>query len=116
MSHSDKSPSFFSYSPKEMEGLNTLGKVDPEGIHVPVPQGDPHSFPFLYLRVRTENDHPQPPTLFSKDVISGMMFTQGQVMGPQPEVMLISDYEAVVEFERGVNMDRLLACISPLQF
>ena len=37
-------------------------------------------------------------------------------MGPQPEVMLINDSKAVVEFERGVNMDRLLVCISPLQF
>ena len=74
-----------------MEGLNTLGKVDPEGIHIPSPQGDPHSFPVLHLRVRTEDDHPLPPTLFSKDVISGMMFTQVQTMGTQPGVMMIND-------------------------
>ena len=116
MSHSDKTPSFYSYSPTEMEGLNTLGKVDPEGIHTPAPQGDPHSFPVLYLKVRTEDDHPLPPALFSKDVISGMMLSQGQTMGPHPDVMLISESEAVVEFERGANMDRLLTCISPLQY
>ena len=116
MSHSDQTPSFYSYSPTEMEGLNTLGKVDPEGIHTPAPQGDPQPFPVLYLRVRTEDDHPLPPALFSKDVISGMMLSQGQTMGPHPEVMLISDFEALVEFERGANMDRLLTCISPLQY
>ena len=37
-------------------------------------------------------------------------------MGPHPEVMLISDSEALVKFERGANMDRLLTCISPLQY
>ena len=63
MSHSYKTPSIYSYSPTEMEGLNTLGKVDPEGIHTPAPQGDPHSFPVLYLKVRTEDDHPLPPCL-----------------------------------------------------
>ena len=116
MSNSDKSPFFFSYSPAEMEGLNTLGKVDPEEIHTVHPQGDPHAFPFLYQRVRTENDHPLPPALFTRDVISGMMVTQGQPMGFHPGVMLINDSEAVVEFDRGTNMDRLLACIPPLQF
>ena len=116
MSYSDKTPSFYSYSPTEMEGLNTLGKVDPEGIHTLAPQGDPHAFPVLYLKVRTKDDHPLPPALFSKDVISGLMLSQGQTMGPHPDVMLISESEAVVEFERGANMDRLLTCISPLQY
>ena len=45
-----------------------------------------------------------------------MMLSQGQTMGSHPDVMLISDSEAVVEFERGTNMDRLLTCISPLQY
>ena len=45
-----------------------------------------------------------------------MMLSQGQTMGPHPDVVLISDSEAVVEFERGANMDRLLTCISPLQY
>ena len=116
MSYSDKTPSFFSYSQPEMEGLNTLGKVDPEGIHNLGPQGHLPLPSLLYLQVRTECDQPLPHALFTKDVISGMMLSQGQPMGPHPEVMLINDYEAVVEFERGVNMDILLTCISTLQY
>ena len=41
MSLSDKTPSFFSYSPTEMEGLNTLGKVDPRGDPQPRAPGPP---------------------------------------------------------------------------
>ena len=116
MSLSDKTPSFFSYSPTEMEGLNTLGKVDPEGIHNPGPQGHLPLQSLLYLQVRTESDQPLSPTLFTKEVVSGMMTMQGQLMTTQPEALLISDCEAVIEFERDTNMDRVIACISPLQY
>ena len=99
-----------------MEGLNTVGKIELEGIHGPESQGYlPLQF-HLYLRVRTESDHPLPPTLFTREVIGGMMTMQGQLEGLQPEAMLMNDSEAVIEFERGTNMDRVLACISPLQF
>ena len=116
MSSSDKTPSFFSYSPTEKEGLNTLDKVDPKEVHHVRPQGHlPLQF-HLYLQVRTEGDHPLPPNLFTKEMVSGMMTMQGQIMGIQPEATLINDSEAVVEFERGTNMDRILACMSPLQY
>ena len=116
MSHSDKTPSFFSYSPTEMEGLNTLGKVDLEGIHNLGPQGHLPLQSLLYLQVRTECDQPLPPTLFTKEVVSGMMTMQGQLMGTPPEATLLYDSEALVEFERGTNMDRVLACMSHLQY
>ena len=66
--------------------------------------------------MRTESDQPLSPTLFTKEVVSGMMTMQGQLMTTQPEALLISDCEAVIEFERDTNMDRVIACISPLQY
>ena len=99
-----------------MEGLNTLGKVDPDRIHNLWLQGHFPLQSLLYLQVRTECDQPLSPTLFTKEVVSGMMTMQGQLLTTQPEALLISDCEAVIEFERDTNMDRVIACISPLQY
>ena len=47
----------------EMEGLNNIGDVTvPDNM----PQGNPLTNQFLYLRVRTELGQPLAPTLFEK--------------------------------------------------
>ena len=117
MSSSDPAPSFYSYSLTEMEGLNEIGDVVVPDNTTP---GNPLGNQFLYLSVKTDLGQPLAPTLFTKDVIEGMMSMQARTVGQQPEVplgaMLLSDTEAVVELSRGVNMDRTLAIMAPLQY
>ena len=116
MSSSDPTPSFYSYSLTEMEGLNEIGDVVVPDNTIP---GNPLGNQFLYLSVKTDCGQPLAPTLFAKDVIEGMISMQAHTVGQQLEVplgvMLLSDTEAVVELSRRVNMDRTLTILSPLQ-
>ena len=115
MSSSDPTPSFYSYSLTEMEGLNEIGDVVVPDNTIP---GNPLGNQFLYLSVKTDCGQPLAPTLFAKDVIEGMISMQTHTVGQQLEVplvvMLLSDTEAVVELSRRVNMDRTLAILAPL--
>ena len=111
MSRSDGTPSFHSYRLTGMDGLNGVSKL--EG-------GTPPPDQYLYLQITTEQGHPLSPTLFTKDVIDGMVSMQGQVIGlgkeTPSEVMLLSGKEAIVEFDRRADMDRVMAWMSPLQY
>ena len=120
MSHSSGHvPTFYSYSPTEMEGLNSPGNTGEE-----VPEHKPlGAFPpnqFLYIQIRTESGHPLTPTLFSSEVVDGVIAMQAMGKGPQAEpplrVLLLSDVEAVVEFSPRVNLERTIAFLSPLQY
>ena len=102
-----------------MEGLNSLGKPGEE-----VPE---HkllgAFPpnqFLYIQVRTENGLPLTLTLFSTEVVDGVIAMQAMGKGPQAEPplggLLLSDVEAVVEFSPRVNLERTIAFLSLLQY
>ena len=117
MSGSDPTPSFYSYSLTELEGLNEIGNVVVPDNTTP---GNPMGNQFLYLSVKTDLGQPLAPTLFAKDVIEGMMSMQAHTVGQQLQVpvgvMLLSDIEAVVELSRRVNMDRTLAILAPLEY
>ena len=97
MSSSDSTPSFYSYSLTEMEGLNAIGDVVVPDNAIP---GNPIGNEFLYLSVKTDLGQPLAPTRFAKDVIEGKMSMQAYTVGQQLEVplgvMLVSDTEAVV--------------------
>ena len=73
MSSSDPTPSFYSYSLTEMEGLNEIGDVVVPDNTIP---GSPLGNQFLYLSVKTDCGQPLAPTLFAKDVIEGMISMQ----------------------------------------
>ena len=62
MSSSDQVPSFYSYSPTEMEGLNSLGNPGEEVT----PDNGPQGSQFMYLQIRTEGGLPLAPTLFTR--------------------------------------------------
>ena len=114
MSDSDRTPTFYSYSLTGMEGLNSVNKI--EGG----PMGNPPQNQYVYLQVKTDQGHPLPPTLFTKDVIEGMVAMQGQMVGQgqetPSEIMLLSDTEAVIEFSRRANIERITVWMSPLQY
>ena len=116
MSHSDQVPSFYSYKTTEMEGLNSLGNG---GEEVVTDNGPPPN-QFMYLQVRTDGGLPLAPTLFTKEVIAGMVEMQGKSVVHQDEpplgVHLLSDIEAVVEYSGRVNLQRMITWMSPLQF
>ena len=71
-------------------------------------------------KLKTDQGQPLSPTLFTKDVIEGMVAMQGQMVGQEQElpseVMLLSDAEAVVEFSKRANIERIMVWISPLQY
>ena len=120
MSHSSGCvPTFYSYSPTEMEGLNGLGNIGekvPE--HKPLGVFPPNQF--LYIQVKTESGHSLTPTLFSTEVVDGVIAMQVMGKGPQAEpplgVLLLSDVEPVVEFSLRVNLERTIVFLSPLQY
>ena len=99
MSSSDRTPTFYSYSLTGMDGFNSVTKLE-RG-----PQGGPPQDQYVYLQIKTDQGQPLPPTLFTKDVIEGMVAMQGQMVcqeqEPPSEVMLLSDAEAVVEFSKS---------------
>ena len=120
MSHSSGCvPAFYSYSLTEMDGLNSQGNM---GEEVPEhkPLGSFHPNQFMNMQVRTESGHPLTPTLFSTEVVDGIIAMQAMGKGPQAEspmrVLLLSNVEAVVEFSPGVNLERTTAFLSPLQY
>ena len=45
------------------------------------PKGNPQQNQYLYLQIQTAHGQPLPPTLFTKDVIEGMVSMQGHVVG-----------------------------------
>ena len=114
MSSSDRTPSFHSYSLTGMDGLNGVSKI--EGGN----QGNPPQNQYLYLQVTTAQGHPLPPTLFTKDVIEGMVAMQGHVVAqeqaPPSEVMMLNDREVVVEFSSRASIERILVWMSPLRY
>ena len=97
-----------------MDGLNGVSKI--EGGN----QGNPPQNQYLYLQVTTNQGHPLPPTLFTKDVIEGMVAMQGHVVAqeqePPSEVMMLNDREVVVEFSSRASIERILVWMSPLQY
>ena len=120
MSHSSGCvPTFYFYSPTDIEGLNSLGNPGEE-----VPEHKPlGTFPpnqFLYIQVRTEGGLPLTPILFSTEVVDGVIAMQAMGKGPQAEpplrVLLLSDVEAVVEFSPRIKLERSIALLSPLQY
>ena len=120
MSHSSGCvPTFYSYSPTDMEGLNSLGKP---GEEVPEHKLLGAFLPnqFLYIQVRTENRLPLTLTLFSTEAVDGVIAMQAMGKGPQAELplggLLLSDVEAVVEFSPRVNLERTIAFLSLLQY
>ena len=78
MSSSDPTPSFYSYSLTEMEGLNEICDVIVPDNTIP---GNPLGNQFLYLSVKTDCGQPLSPTLFAKDVIEGMISMQVHTVG-----------------------------------
>ena len=114
MSSSDCTPTFYSYSLTGMDGFNSVNKI--EGG----PQRNPQQNQYVYLQIKTDQGQPLTPTLFTKDVIEGMVAMQGQMVGQEQEapseVMLLSDAEAVVEFSRRANIERIMVWMSPLQY
>ena len=120
MSHSSGCvPTFYSYSPTDMEGLNSLSNSGEEvSEHKPLGAFPPNQF--LYIQVRTEGGIPLTPTLFSTEVVDGVIAMQAMVKGPQAEpplgVLLLSEVEAVVEFSPRVNLERTIVFLSSLQY
>ena len=72
------------------------------------------------LQIQTDHGQPLTPTLFTKDVIEGMVSMQGHVVGqeqePPLEVMTLSETEAVIEFSSRTNIERIAVWMSPLQY
>ena len=103
-----------------MEPLNSIGKIEGNEGYNQVPQGNPQYNQYLYLQIQTAHGQPLPPTLFTKDVIEGMVSMQGHVVGqeqePPLEVMMLSDTEAVIEFSSKTNIERIAVWMSPLQY
>ena len=97
MSSSDHTPTFYSYSLIGMDGLNGVTKLEGEVDHHQRPQGDPQQNQYLYLQIKTDQGQPLTPTLFTKDVIEGMVAMQGQMAGQEQEapleVMMLSDMQ-----------------------
>ena len=120
MSISDQNPNFYSYSLTGMEPFNSIGKVEGNVGYNQVPQGNPQQNQYLYLQIQTDHGQPLPPTLFTKDVIEGMVSMQGHVEGqeqePPFEVTMLSDTEAVIEFSSKTNIERIAVWMSPLQY
>ena len=120
MSISDQTPTFYSYSLTGMEYLNSIGKTEGNVGYNQVPQGNPQQNQYLYLQIQTAHGQPLPPTLFTKDVIEGMVSMQGHVVGqeqePPLEVMMLSETEAVIEFSSKTNIERIAVWMSPLQY
>ena len=114
MSSSDHTPTFYSYSLTGMDGLNGVDKI--EGG----PEGNPHQNQYVYLQIKNDQGQPLTPTLFTKDVIEGMVTMQDQMVGQDPEVpsevMMLSDVEAIVEFSWRANVERIMVWMSPLQY
>ena len=112
MSSSDHTPTFYSYSLTGMDCFNSVTKL--EGG----PQGSPPQDQYVYLQIKTDQGQPLSPTLFTKDVIESMVAMQGQMVGqeqePPSEVMLLSDAEAVLEFSKRANIERIMVWMSPL--
>ena len=110
---------FYSYSPTEMDGLNSIGHTGDEvPEHKPLGGFQPNQF--LCMQVKTESGQPLTPTLFSNEVVEGIVTMQSMGRGQQAEpplgFLLLSDVEAVVEFSSRVNLERTLAWLSPLQY
>ena len=103
-----------------MEPLNSIGKIEGNVGYNQVPQGNPQHNQYLYLQIQTDHGQPLPPTLFTKDVIEGMVSMQGHVVGqeqePPLEVMMLSDTEAMIEFSSKTNIERIAVWMSPLQY
>ena len=103
-----------------MEPLNSIGKIEGNVGYNQVPQGNPPQNQYLYLQIQIDHGQPLPPTLFTKDVIEGMVSMQGHVVGqeqePPLEVMMLSDTEAVIEFSSKTNIERIAVWMSPLQY
>ena len=97
-----------------MDGFNSVTKLEGGS------QGSPPQAQYMYLQIKTDQGQPLSPTLFTKDVIEGMVAMQGQMVGqeqePPSEVMLLSDAEAVVEFSKRANIERIMVWMSPLQY
>ena len=72
------------------------------------------------VQIQTAHGQPLPPTLFTKDVIEGMVSMQGHVVGqeqePPLEVMMLSETEAVIEFSSKTNIERIAVWMSPLHY
>ena len=94
-----------------MEQLNSIAKTEGNVGYNQVPQGHPQHNQYLYLQIQTDHGQPLTPTLFTKDVIEGMVSMQGHVVGqeqePPLEVMLLSETEAVIEFSSRTNIERI---------
>ena len=120
MSISDLTPTFYSYSLTGMEPLNSIGKIEGNEGYNQVPQGNPQHNQYLYLQIQIAHGQPLPPTLYTKDVIEGMVSMQGHVVGqeqePPLEVMMLSETEAVIEFCSRTNIERIAVWMSPLQY
>ena len=103
-----------------MEPLNSIDKIESNVGYNQVPQGNPQQNQYLYLQIQTDHGQPLPPTLFTKDVIEGMVSMQGHVVGqeqePPLEVMMLSDTEAVIEFSSRSNIERIAVWMSHLQY
>ena len=103
-----------------MEYLNSIGKTEGDVGYNQVPQGNPQQSQYLYLQIQTAHGQPLTLTLFTKDVIEGMVSMQGHVVGqeqaPPLEVMMLSETEAVIEFSSRTNIERNAAWMSPLQY
>ena len=120
MSHSSGHvPTFYSYSPTEIDGLNSLGNTAekvPE--HKPLGSFQPNQF--LYMQVRTESGHPLTPTLFSTVVVDVIIVIQAMGKWPQAESpmggLLLSDVDDMVEFSPRANLKRTIAFLSHLQY
>ena len=103
-----------------MECFHSIGKTEGDVGYNQVPQGNPQQNQYLYLQI--QNDHGQllTPTLFTKDVIEGMVSMQGHVVGqeqePPLEVIMLSETEAVIEFSSRTNIERIAVWMSPLQY
>ena len=118
-SGSGRVPTFYSYSPTEVNSLNSLGNTGDEALeHKPLGGFQPNQF--LYMQVRTESGQPLTSTLFLTEVVEGIIAMQAMGKGAQAEppigALLLSDVEAVVEFSHRVNLERTIAWLSPLQY
>ena len=103
-----------------MEYLKSIGETEGDEGYNQVPQGNPQQNQYLYLQIQTTHGQPLTPTLFTKDVIEGMVSMQGHVVGqeqePPLEVMMLSETEAVIEFSSKTNIERIAVWMSPLQY
>ena len=112
MSNLHPAPSFHSCNSADMEGPEDTGDVvTPEQR----PSGVAPSNQFLHMQVLTDTGSTLPPALFTIEVISGIVRTQGMALVSLVQVWKLSESEVVLALREAANLEELQASMLALQ-